>query len=175
MTVNDYIQTAETLQPKELRYGVLHEAATPSFFHQLIVGRIYRHLAEHVRTTRAGVVVVSPMDVVLDRERALVVQPDVIFVAAARAAICTDRVWGAPDLTVEVLSRGSMYHDRRRKLAWYRKYGVREYWLVDPLRWAVEVNELQAIGCPRLFADGVLRSGVLPALALPVADVFEDA
>jgi Uma2 family endonuclease len=176
MSVDEYLQTEECVYRTELDHGMLvREAATPSLFHQLTVGRLYRQLWNHARERGAGVVIVSPMDVILDRERAVVVQPDVMFVAASRAGICTDRVWGAPDLAVEVLSPGNSRHDRNRKLERYRSYGVRECWLVDLSRWAVEVNDLQVVGCPRLFADDdLLRSIVLPHLALPVAHLFED-
>jgi len=64
--------------------------------------------------------------VVLDRERALIVQPDVLFVAHDRLSIIRDQVWGAPDLVAEVLSIGTEAHDRIDKVAWYRQYGVRE-------------------------------------------------
>ncbi len=174
LTVDEYLRTPETLYPHELTYGYVREAASPGFFHQLTVGRLYRHIANHVEETSAGIVVVSPMDVILDRQRALVVQPDLMFVAAERASICTDRIWGAPDLTIEVLSPGNPQHDRTRKVRWYRHYGVRECWLVDLAGWTIEVLDLQTVSCARLFVnEDVVRSGVLPGLAIRACEAFE--
>jgi Uma2 family endonuclease len=174
MTLADYLNGEETNRPQELAYGVLREPPTPTFEHQMMVGAIYERLNRHVRKYRLGRVVLSPMDVILDFERALVVQPDLLFVSTAREAICRDRVWGAPDLTIEVLSQGNQRHDRLLKAKWYRQYGVREYWLVDLIARHVEVRELTAQDTPPRVFEGraIVRSRVLPKLRLKVADVF---
>jgi Uma2 family endonuclease len=119
-------------------------------------------------------VVVSPVDVVLDRTAALVVQPDVVFVSRERLGICDRRIWGAPDLVVEVLSSSRRRHDRTVKVDWFKKYGVRECWLVDPVSREVDVRDLtQAEGASRVFVHGqVVRSAVLPRLRLCVESVF---
>ena len=62
-----------------------------------------------------GRVAIAPVDVILDRERALVLQPDVLFVATERLGIIRDQVWGAPDLVVEVMSPGTEQRDRTRE------------------------------------------------------------
>jgi Uma2 family endonuclease len=115
------------------------------------------------------------MDVILDRERHLVVQPDVLFVSTERLAICTDRVWGAPDLTVEVLSLGTHRHDRVVKANWYRKYGVRECWLVDLFARHIEVLDLRSQDGARRTFEGreLMRSSVLPRMRLKPSDLFE--
>jgi Uma2 family endonuclease len=155
--------------------GVVREAAAPTFFHQRVVGRLYRSLADAAEPA-LGVVVMAPVDVVLDPKRALVVQPDVLFVSAERAGICRDQVWGAPDLTVEVLSPRTAGIDQRVKAGWYRDYGVRECWLVDPVECWVEVLDLQRPSCARRFEDDqVVLSSVLPSLRLPVGRVFGSA
>lgn len=176
MTVPEYLSGEETNRPQELAYGVLREPATPTFEHQVMVGAIYDRLNRHVRRYRLGRVVLSPMDVILDVERALVVQPDLLFVATERETICRDRIWGAPDLTVEVLSQGNQRHDRIVKTAWYRQYGVGEYWLVDLIARHVEVRDLASQeAAPRVFeGDAILRSRVLPRLRFRPADVFTD-
>jgi Uma2 family endonuclease len=135
---------------------------------------LYERLARHVRTFALGRVVVSPMDVILDRERHLVVQPDVLFVSTARLAICTDRIWGAPDLTIEVVSQGNQRHDRVVKARWYCEYGVRECWLVDLIARRIEVRDLTSQGADSRAFDGraLVRSRVLPRLRLKASDVF---
>ena len=92
MTTNEYLRTPETLLPQELVYGVCREAAAPTPGHQELVGRLFIALSEHLRAHSAGAVWMSPIDVVLDRERHLVVQPDLIVVSQPRLAIVTDRV-----------------------------------------------------------------------------------
>ncbi len=176
LTLQAYLAGAETMRPQELAYGVLREPPAPGFHHQIIVGRIHVRLDRHVRRYNAGRVVMSPVDVVLDVKRALVVQPDLVFVSAARLGMCTDRIWGGPDLTIEVLSTTNRRHDRNVKVNWYREYGVRECWLVDPDACRIETFDLTttAAGC-HIFEDRqFIRSSVLPRLRLRATDVLTD-
>jgi Uma2 family endonuclease len=174
LTLEQYLSGEETNRPMELDCGVVREPAAPSWNHQLVVGRAFARLDEHVRCHELGRIVQSPIDVVLDRERALVVQPDLVFVAADRLHICTDRVWGPPDLTIEVLSIGTARRDSTVKLAWFQRYGVRECWLVDPVAWEVNVVGLTAsTRSSKVHTEGELvQSNVLPRLHLLVSDLF---
>lgn len=47
---------------------------------------------------------------------------------------------GAPDFIIEIVSPGNPSDDYIRKLYYYKNYGVREYWIVDPKRKTVTVN-----------------------------------
>lgn len=91
----------------------------------------------------------APLDVVLDREQHLIVQPNLLFVNLERLGIVTDRVWGAPDLVVEILSPGSEALDRGYKQALYARYEVAEYWIVDPKAKVIEVYRLAPSGFER--------------------------
>ena len=104
LTVDEYFDDPETLRPMELVHGIVREPPAPLYGHQVVVMRAIILLERHVRANGLGTVCVSPIDVVLDRDAALVVQPDLIFVSTARTSIIRDRIWGAPDLVVEVLS-----------------------------------------------------------------------
>jgi Uma2 family endonuclease len=110
---------------------------------------------------------------VFDRKKALVLQPDVMFVSHERLEILNDFVEGPPDLVVEVISDGSRTYDRVAKLQWYREYGVREYWVIDPEVPEIEVIQLDGEALERQTFRGVdaIRSRALPTFT-ETADAF---
>ena len=174
LTLREYLSGEETNRPMELDFGVVREPPAPSFSHQIVLGRAFVRIHEHVSGNQLGCVVQSPVDVVLDRERALVVQPDLVFIAADRLHICTDRVWGPPDLAVEVLSMGTARHDSAVKLSWSQRYGVRECWLIDPVAREVHVVSFsESTRSTHAYTEHeTVESSVLPQLRLRVADLF---
>jgi Uma2 family endonuclease len=174
LSVSAYLRLPESLERTELVNGfIVREPAAPRYGHQSIVTRLTTLLDTHVRAHDLGTVCVSPVDVVLDEPGALVVQPDIVFVTRARAHIIRDRIWGAPDLVVEVLSPRTVHRDRTTKLEWYSRYRVTECWLVQPDGCWIEVVRLHADGERRLFAGrDVVQSSVLPAWDVPTAHVF---
>lgn len=126
-----------------------------------------------MRARDLGAVLVAPVDVVLDEARALVVQPDLLFIARDRLGILGRQVWGAPDLVAEVTSPGTARHDRTTRLEWYARYGVRECWLLDPVARTVTVIALAGERQERLHAgDDPVCSGVLPEFDAPVRAFF---
>ena len=172
VTTKQYFTLPETNRPAELIHGVVREPPAPVYGHQQVVGDLFHVLKAHVDAHGLGHVCVSPIDVVLDEAAALVVQPDVIFISNDRASIIQNFIAGAPDLVVEVMSPHTAYRDRTIKLAWYRRYGVRECWLADPLTRCVDVID-GADGSSESFTGGqVLRSRVLPGLTAPAGEYF---
>ena len=174
MTTNEYLyDTEETNRIRELAMGRLHEPPAPFYSHQAVAFRIARIMADHAEPRMLGRVAIAPVDVILDRERALVLQPDVLFVATERLGIIRDQVW-APDLVVEGPSPGTERRDRTQKLEWFRQYGVRECWLVDPRQELVTVIDMTgALPAQRTAGGGdAIQSSVLPGLEAPAAAVF---
>src|SRR6185295_7657912 len=122
MTTNQYLyDTEETNRVRELAMGWVREPPAPFFSHQALVLKVARLISDHVEPRQLGRVAVAPVDVILDRDRNLIVQPDVVFISTARLSIIRDQVWGAPDLVVEVLSRSTARYDRTQKVEWYRQ------------------------------------------------------
>ena len=74
MTVKDYLSGEEDNRRRELIWGVVREPPSPFFGHQAVVTRIGVLLSLHVQEHTLGVVIVAPLDVVLDERRALIVQ-----------------------------------------------------------------------------------------------------
>jgi len=177
MTVKEYLyDTEESRCKRELHYGRVSEPPAPFFPHQSLVLRVARILASHVDSRRLGQVAVAPVDVILDAEQHLIVQPDVLFVSQSRASIVRDQVWGAPDLVVEVLSVRNHLFDRGQKLGWYHKYGVRECWLIDRGEKQVWVGNLTATPFSEQIAKGsaTIRSMVLPDLFVSAWSIFQE-
>lgn len=158
----------------ELIEGEIYMVPAPFVPHQRIVRNLYDGLAGFARGKRLGEVLFSPVDVVLSR--GCVLQPDLVFVSRQRASIVRDRIEGAPDLVVEVLSPSSDVRDRKVKRDLYARHGVPEHWIVDPDARTVEALVLRdgAYALLAIFEAGdVVDTETLPGLKLPVARVFE--
>lgn len=162
----------ETNQGMELWDGELVMSPSPRPGHQKVVLRIARLLEDFVLPRQLGEVFVSPLDVVLSPRR--VVQPDVIFVSQANGGIIQDRIHGAPDLLVEVVSEGTWRRDRIEKKALYEQFRVAEYWMVDPEARTIEVFALTQ-GAYQLHARGegaeAVSSRVLPGFSLAFSQI----
>ena len=165
MTVQEYLRTPETVLPPELIYGAMRVAEAPLPRHQRAVGQLFRVLDQHVASHGLGEVWLSPIDVILDEERHLVLQPDLLFISNERDFILMDRIRGAPDLTIEVLSPHPRIGDLNERLGWFAKYGVRECWVVELLSKQLSVHAFENGRTTRreVFAKtNPIRSEVLP-------------
>jgi Uma2 family endonuclease len=148
----------------ELLYGRLLVTPAPTARHQRVVVKILRILAD-CADRHGDQVLVSPIDVVLADHS--VVQPDVIYVTAARSSIVRDRVEGAPDLVVEVLSPSTARRDLGEKLRLYAEAGVAEYWIIDPgLRTFEFLESAQDAFRVRLPDGATYRSAAIAGLEL---------
>ncbi len=160
----------------ELINGELVRKQSPTIRHQLIHKKIQRKLDDFVINHDLGVVLYAPLDVVLDDNNTY--HPDIFFIRKERSFIMDDKeevVIGAPDLVVEILSKSTAGNDRGIKKDNYEKYGVREYWLVDPKNNAVEVYTLvderyKLVGY--VVETGVVKSAVLEGFELEIEPVF---
>jgi Uma2 family endonuclease len=166
LTTAEYLQTAESSRVQELAFGTLRVAESPTALHQSLVLEMAVALRDHVLSHELGSVWIAPLDVILDPARALIVQPDLFFVSTAREHIVTDRIWGAPDLVVEVLSPNPRIGSTEERIRWFARYGVRECWLVHQLAREIEVLQLDGDTPPqrRTYQTGQnLASRVLPS------------
>lgn len=115
----------------ELVDGIIYMSPSPSTDHQRLIFKISRQLAEFSEKHNLGEVFISPYDVYLD-EHSNAVQPDIVFVSRNNSSIIQDHIHGVPDLLIELTSPGNKTHDTIVKKALYEKFGVKEYWIIDP-------------------------------------------
>lgn len=159
----------------EIYGGELVVVPSPLVRHQVLVGAIFRILDAYARSS-GGTALVAPLDIVFDEFD--VVQPDVLFFRAERVHLLQpDAVTRhAPDIVVEVLSPSTASTDRGRKMRTFARYGVPEYWIVDPLARQIEVHALRNgvyLETQVAAVGATVQSVLLPDLTFEVAHVFE--
>ena len=159
--------------------GVLVMSPSPSTRHQDVLLELATALKAFLATQPVGRLFIAPMDVVLVARRpAVVLQPDLVFIARGRDIVTPANVQGAPDLVVEILSPGSARLDMGRKRALYAEHGVKEFWAIPDELDRVEVRLLGEDGRfahPRIYEPGeVLHTALLPGFGLEVARIFPD-
>lgn len=129
LTYDDLVGFPEDNLRRELIGGELIVTAAPATRHQRVVARLTARLLAY-EEGHGGVVLPAPADVFFSDVD--VVEPDVLFVSAAREDIVEGKVVrGAPDLVIEVSSPTTRHLELVRKRDLYEHYGVPEYWYVD--------------------------------------------
>jgi len=170
---HDYLQLPEDKR-YEILDGELLVVPAPNIRHQTIGLKLTVALYHYITQNRLGLLLAAPCDVLLSQED--VVQPDVIFISGERLRIVGDAcVSGPPDLVIEILSARTRGRDLETKRKLYARYGVREYWIVDPDAKTVEVLSWTKAGYRTealLPASGILSSPLLPDLNLDLSEVF---
>ena len=157
----------------ELIDGGLVVTPSPIPVHQIISVNIEYALLRHVRERGLGIVLDAPIDIRFTPENVLI--PDIIFIAQDRLHIIGPKtIDAAPDLVVEILSPGTRRRDLEIKRALYARFGVQEYWIVDPDARTLSVLALASDKFEPVPAGegGAIASRVLPGLTLALNDVF---
>jgi Uma2 family endonuclease len=175
LTYDDYVLLPEDGQRHEILDGEHYMTPSPFFRHQIVASRLHGRLSPWVEERSLGVVLFAPMDVILSEHD--IAQPDLLFISNERAGIITEKnIQGAPDLVVEILSKSTRQRDESLKLDRYDRFGVSEYWMIDPERRTARVcrragGRLRVV--VELSAEDVLTSPLLPGLEIRLAQIFE--
>lgn len=132
-TTADYLSLPQDVR-KELIDGVFYDMAAPSFVHQDILAYLSNCIYTYIRQNGGSCKVISsPSSVQLDEDDRTMVEPD-LYVICDRNKIKGFGIFGAPDFVLEILSASTRKKDMTIKLAKYQNAGVREYWIVDPVK-----------------------------------------
>ena len=157
----------------ELYDGELRVVPSPLLRHQIVSQRVLLALVEYANE-HGGQVVQPPMDLVLSDHD--VVQPDLMYFgpSTARSLVVDDWVRVRPDLAIEVISPSTARTDRGRKCDLFARYGVAEYWIVDPDARLLEVRILHGgqYAEARVFRSGRYESVTQWGLAIDVEPLF---
>ena len=177
LTYDDYVQFPDDGKRHEIIEGDHYMTPAPRTKHQRISINLATAMASFAKQENVGLVLTAPCDVILSDEN--VVQPDLLFISTARAAIMTEEnIQGAPDIVVEILSESSRKKDEVTKRKLYERFGVLEYWVVDPELEIVKIfkRAQEKYGRARELSkenNDVLTTELLPGFKFSVSEMFE--
>ncbi|MGA9997302.1 MAG: Uma2 family endonuclease [Pyrinomonadaceae bacterium] len=177
LTIADLEALPESDEQYELINGDLLVSRAPHIAHQFAISNLLYALKEYLSRNPIGRVVPEPGVVLSENDS---VRPDIAYLTNERfmEILSGGKLYGAPDLVVEILSAGAENErrDRNIKRRLYGKYGVREYWIVDWRASHVEVHRLSESGLElieTLSGEDKLTSPLLPDFSYKVAGIFD--
>ncbi len=153
--------------------GEIVMSPSPTAQHQYAQWKLSTFISLFVLEKKAGTIFNSPIDVYFSDEE--VYQPDIIFISREKSGIIKEKIYGVPDLIVEVLSPSTAYYDLKHKWRVYETSGVQEYWIADPVARSVEIYENRKGEFRRIsqaYEKGTVHSRLLKGLKVEVAEVF---
>jgi Uma2 family endonuclease len=179
LTYDDFVQFPDDGKRHELIDGEHYVTPSPNTKHQRVLGNLHFLIRSHLETHPIGEVFLAPFDVVFSYVD--VVEPDLLYMSHARAGeVLTDmHVRGAPELVVEIGSKGTRKRDETIKRRLYERFGVTEYWVVDPELDVVRVyrragDRYERVAELSLENGDTLTTPLLPGLELPLATIFKE-
>lgn len=123
----------------ELIDGKIYNMSPPNRRHQDIIFSLSREIADYIDSKNGNCkVYLAPFAVFLNADDKNYVEPDISIICDSNKLNDKGCV-GAPDWIIEIVSSGSRSMDYFTKLFKYRTAGVREYWIVDPIKQRVTV------------------------------------
>ena len=164
-TIDDIYNLPEGTRA-ELIDGQIYYMAPPSRIHQEISGTLYRKIANYIESKKGSCkVYIAPFAVFLNENDTNYVEPD-ISVICDKNKLTDKGCTGAPDWIIEIVSPGSRRMDYFTKLFKYRTAGVREYWIVDPIKNFVIVYNFDTSDSEQYtFADSI-KAGIYEDLII---------
>ena len=154
--------------------GIIYDMASPSQIHQTILTELLVSLRNYIRKKGGNCSVFpAPFDVKLSDDPLTIVQPD-LMVICDKDKLDTKRCNGSPDFIIEIVSPSNPADDYIRKLYYYKNYGVREYWIVDPQRKSVTVNyfEKDILNVPYTF-NSVIKVNIYEDLYIDFSEIAD--
>ena len=170
----DDLQCFDETERYEIYDGkLISMSPAPHYYHQKLLAKLYLLIAAFLPEHPIGEAVFAPVDVVFAPDN--VAQPDLLFIANENAGIIKQSVFGPPDLAVEIVSPSGIRRDRYEKLEQYARFGVKEYWIIDPANRSAEILALRDgryVLHSSAAGSGTVSSLVLEGLAFETGQLF---
>lgn len=181
-TYTDILSWGEDVRA-EIIYGDLYMMSPPLRIHQEVSGELFGQIRDFLKDKPCKVYAapfgVRPLERDGDTPDDVdtVVEPD-ITVVCDHSKLDDRGCKGAPDFIIEILSPSNAKHDRFVKLNLYQRAKVREYWIVDPQNYTVDVFLLDENGLLSLSEiytrEDMVKVTVLPGCEIDLSKVFPE-
>ena len=161
-------------QRVEVFDGAVYNMASPSQTHQALSMQLSTVINNYIlRKKEPCSVFTAPFAVKLADQPLTMVQPDIMIICD-KDKLDQKRCNGTPDFIIEIVSPSTSSDDYIRKLYYYKTYGVREYWIVDPKRKLVTVNYFEGnlVNVQYSF-DSVIKVNIYDDLFINFAEISE--
>jgi Uma2 family endonuclease len=162
----------------EIIEGELFVSCSPGLTHQIVSDNLITLIRTFLKLNRIGTAVSTP-GLVLGENSGVI--PDLVYFSneSQQRVRFGERLRGAPDLVIEILSKGAenTRRDRVVKRQLYANHGVPEYWIIDCQNRAVEIYRLhgRSLELDTIFEnEDELSTSSLPGFTCAVSEVFED-
>jgi Uma2 family endonuclease len=177
MTIDDLEAMPDDGNRYEIIEGELFVSRSPGLTHQIVSDNIVVLIRNFLELHPLGIAVSTP-GLILSQYSGVI--PDIVYFSneSRERVVSGERLTSAPDLVIEILSRGNenIRRDRVAKRQLYGKHGVREYWIVDRHLRLVEINTLQgnSLELTATLKDGDdVSTPVLPGFSCLVTEIFK--
>ena len=142
-TEEDYYRLPEDIRAELIEGNLIYNQAAPSRIHQTILSELHTIINNYIKAKNGNCrIYPAPFAVRLKKDRNTIVEPD-LSIICDRSKLTDRGCTGAPDWIIEIISPSTSSHDYVLKLNLYADAGVREYWIVDPLKESIFVYYLE--------------------------------
>lgn len=158
----------------ELIGGQIYNMAPPSTVHQRLVMRTSFSIQDYMNKNNGSCeVFIAPFAVFLNSDNSTYVEPD-ICVICDKNKLDDKGCHGAPDWIIEIVSPSSKRMDYYIKLAAYRLAGVREYWILDPIKETIIVYDMANDSGPTIYSlTDKVKSNIYEDLYIDFRDIMQ--
>ncbi|MCI8859685.1 MAG: Uma2 family endonuclease [Lachnospiraceae bacterium] len=158
----------------ELIDGQLYYMAPPNTKHQRILSFLHLEIGNYIRENKGTCEVFpAPFAVFLSADNSKYLEPDISVICDINK-LNDHGCHGAPDWVIEIVSPSSRPMDYYTKLSLYRFAGVREYWIVDPMKQIVLVYDMENAAAPVIYSfSDLIKANIYEHLYINFSDISE--
>ena len=167
----DFIYNLPDGERAELIDGQIYYMAPPTFTHQKLVHYISTEIELYIRSKKGSCEVVpAPFAVFLNKDNKTYVEPD-ISIICDKSKLDDRGCVGAPDWIIEIVSPSSIRMDYYIKLLKYPAAGIREYWIVDPLKNRIMVHNFENETMEEYGFSDTVKAGIYEDLHINFSSI----